>query len=217
MTPKDVVKFSGENNAKMVDLKFLDFIGIWQHFTIPVSELKEEIFEEGLGFDGSSIRGWQAIHTSDMLIIPDPATAFMDPFMEYPTISLVCNIVDPITKEYYSRDPRYIAQKAENYLKSTGIGDTSYFGPEAEFFIFDSIQFDQAQNHGFYYIDSNEGFWNSGREEKPNLGYKIRYKEGYFPVPPMDSLQDLRSEMVKNLERRGIKIEVHHHEVGTAG
>ena len=184
MTPKDVIKMAQENKAVMANFKFLDFPGIWQHFAVPISELKEEVFEEGLGFDGSSIRGWQAIHTSDMLIIPDPATAFMDPFMEYPTISLICNIVDPITKEFYTRDPRYIAQKAEAYLKSLGIGDTAYFGPEAEFFIFDDIRFNQTSNSGYYFIDSVEGIWNSGKDEKPNLGYKPRHKEGYFPVPP---------------------------------
>ena len=217
MTPKDVVKFSGENNAKMVDLKFLDFIGIWQHFTIPVSELKEEIFEEGLGFDGSSIRGWQPIHASDMLVVPDPSTAVMDPFMEEATLSLICDIIDPITRETYSRDPRSIAKKAELYLKSTGIADTAYFGPEPEFFIFDDIRFDQHGNHGFYYIDSIEGRWNSGREEGPNLGYKPRYKEGYFPVSPTDSQQDIRTEMCMIMESMGIPVERQHHEVASAG
>jgi glutamine synthetase len=217
MTPKDVVKFSGENNAKMVDLKFLDFVGIWQHFTIPVSELKEEIFEEGLGFDGSSIRGWQPIHASDMLVVPDPSTAVMDPFMEEATLSLICDIIDPITRETYSRDPRSIAKKAEAYLKSTGIADTAYFGPEPEFFIFDDIRFDQHGNHGFYYIDSIEGRWNSGREEGPNLGYKPRYKEGYFPVSPTDSQQDIRTEMCMIMESMGIPVERQHHEVASAG
>ena len=217
MTPKDVVKFSNENNAKMVDLKFLDFIGIWQHFTIPVSELKEEIFEEGLGFDGSSIRGWQPIHASDMLVIPDASTAVMDPFMEEATLSLICDIQDPITRETYSRDPRSIAKKAEAYLKSTGIADVAYFGPEPEFFIFDDIRFDQHGNHGFYYIDSIEGRWNSGREEGPNLGYKPRYKEGYFPVSPTDSQQDIRTEMCMIMESMGIPVERQHHEVASAG
>jgi len=217
MTPKDVIKMAQENKAVMVNFKFLDFPGIWQHFAVPISELKEEIFEEGLGFDGSSIRGWQAIHTSDMLIIPDPTTAFMDPFMEYPTISLICNIVDPITREFYSRDPRYIAQKAEAYLKSTGIGDTAYFGPEAEFFIFDDIRFDQDSHSGYYFIDSIEGIWNSGRDERPNLGYKPRHKEGYFPVPPTDSLVNLRTEMVMEMIKVGIYVEREHHEVATAG
>lgn len=217
MTPKDVIKMAQEHKAVMVNFKFLDFPGIWQHFAVPISELKEEIFEEGLGFDGSSIRGWQAIHTSDMLIIPDPTTAFMDPFMEYPTISLICNVVDPITREFYSRDPRYIAQKAEAYLKSTGIGDTAYFGPEAEFFIFDDIRFDQNSHSGYYFIDSIEGIWNSGRDEKPNLGYKPRHKEGYFPVPPTDSLVNLRTEMVMEMIKVGIYVEREHHEVATAG
>ncbi len=217
MTPKEVLKFTKEKNAKMVDFKFLDFVGIWQHFSVPVSELSEDLFEEGLGFDGSSIRGWQPIHASDMLVIPDPTTAVMDPFSETPTMSLICNIVDPITKEAYSRDPRNIAQKAEAYLKSTGIGDVAYFGPEPEFFIFDDIRYSQGANHGFYYIDSNEGIWNTGREECPNLGYKPRHKEGYFPVPPTDSQEDIRSEMCLVMEQVGIQVERQHHEVATAG
>ncbi len=217
MTPKDVIKMAQENKAQMVDFKFLDFPGIWQHFSVPIDELKEEIFEEGLGFDGSSIRGWQAIHTSDMLIIPDPETAFMDPFREYPTLSLICNIVDPITKEYYSRDPRYIAQKAENYMKSVKIADTAYFGPEPEFFILDDVRFDQTANSGYYFIDSKEGIWNSGRQENPNLGYKPRHKEGYFPVPPTDSQEDIRTETVIEMQKCGIYVEKQHHEVATAG
>ncbi len=217
MTPKDVLKFTKEKNAKMVDFKFLDFVGIWQHFSVPVDELSEDLFEEGLGFDGSSIRGWQPIHASDMLVIPDPTTAIMDPFSQTPTMSLICNIVDPITKEAYSRDPRNIAQKAEAFLKSTGIGDVAYFGPEPEFFIFDDIRFSQGSNHGFYYIDSEEGAWNTGKEEMPNLGYKPRHKEGYFPVPPTDSQEDIRSEMCMIMEQVGIKVERQHHEVATAG
>jgi glutamine synthetase len=217
MKPKDVLIFAKEKKVEFVDLKFLDLPGVWQHFTVPISELKEESFEEGFGFDGSSIRGWQPIHASDMLVIPDPATAQIDPFMERPTLSFICNVVDPITKEYYTRDPRFVAQKAEKYLKSTGIGDTAYFGPEAEFFVFDDVRFDQKQNAGFYIIDSIEGFWNTGREESPNLGYKPRYKEGYFPVPPSDSLQNIRSEMVLELQKLGIQIEAHHHEVSTGG
>src|SRR6266850_3632628 len=192
---KDVVGLAHDKKAVMVDLKFMDFVGLWQHFTIPIAELTEAVFEEGLGFDGSSIRGWAPIHASDMLVVPDPDSAVMDPFMKDTTLSLICNIVDPITKEPYSRDPRYISQKAEKYLKSTGIGDTAYFGPEPEFFVLDDIRFDQSYNYGYYYLDSGEGFWNAGREEKPNLGYKTRYKEGYFPVQPMDTLQDIRSEM----------------------
>ncbi|OGW61956.1 MAG: type I glutamate--ammonia ligase [Nitrospirae bacterium RBG_16_64_22] len=217
MTPKEVVEFAKKNNCQMVDLKFMDFPGLWQHFSVPVDELKEAIFEEGLGFDGSSIRGWQAIHCSDMLVVPDPATAMMDPFTQYPTLSMICNIVDPITHEKYSRDPRYIAQKAEAYLKSTKVGDTAYFGPEPEFFILDDVRFDQTAYSGYYFLDSSEGIWNSGREEKPNLGYKPRHKEGYFPVPPIDSQEDIRTEMVQEMIKLGIYIEKQHHEVATAG
>lgn len=202
---------------KCVDFKFMDFPGQWQHFTVPISELNEESFEGGFGFDGSSIRGWQSIHQSDMLVMPDPATAMIDPFATIPTLSLVCNIVDPITKEKYTRDPRNCALKSEAYLKSTGIADVAYFGPELEFFIFDDIRFDQSYNCGFYYIDSTEGRWNSGRDERPNLGYKPRYKEGYFPVPPTDSLNNLRSEMMLTLIECGISAEAQHHEVATAG
>ncbi len=217
MTPKEALEFAQKNGAKMVDLKFCDFLGIWQHFSVPIRCLEESSFEEGFGFDGSSIRGWQAINASDMLIIPDPNTAFMDPFCEEPTISFICDVVDPITKEPYTRDPRYVAKKAEAYLKSTGIADTAYFGPEAEFFIFDDIRFDQNEHCGYYFIDSIEGRWNSGREENPNLGYKPRYKEGYFPVPPTDFFQDLRTQMVLQLEKLGVQIECQHHEVATAG
>lgn len=217
MTPKEVVEFAKKNNCQMVDLKFMDFPGLWQHFSVPVDELKEAIFEEGLGFDGSSIRGWQAIHCSDMLVIPDPSTAMMDPFTQYPTLSMICNIVDPITHEKYSRDPRYIAQKAEAYLKSTKVGDTAYFGPEPEFFILDDVRFDQTARSGYYFLDSSEGIWNSGREENPNLGYKPRHKEGYFPVPPIDSQEDIRTEMVQEMIKLGIYIEKQHHEVATAG
>lgn len=206
-----------ENHAKMVDFKFVDFPGVWQHFSVPVSELDEAAFEEGFGFDGSSMRGWQPIHASDMLIIPDASTAAMDPFMEEPTLSLICNIVDPITKQPYSRDPRHIAQKAEAYLKSTGLADEAFFGPEAEFFIFDHVAFDQTANSGFYRIDSTEGHWNSGCETVQNLGYKPRFKEGYFPVAPTDSQQDLRTEMVLEMQKVGIHVECQHHEVATAG
>lgn len=217
MKPKEVLQFASENDAKMVDLKFLDFIGIWQHFSVPMSELTEDSFEEGFGFDGSSIRGWQPIHASDMLVIPDPKTALMDPFTQIPTLSLICNIVDPITKENYSRDPRNIALKAEAYLKSTGIADTAYFGPEAEFFILDDIRFDSNEHSCYYFLDSIEGRWNSGRDENPNLGYKPRYKEGYFPVPPTDSMQDIRTEMVMVMMSLGIAVEAQHHEVATGG
>jgi len=217
MTPKEVVAFAEEQGAKMVDFKFLDFLGTWQHFSVPVAELDESSFEDGYGFDGSSIRGWQPINASDMLVIPDPTTAVMDPFMAVPTLTLICNIVDPVTKEKYTRDPRHIAQKAEAYLKFTGIGDAAYFGPEAEFFIFDDIRFDSASQYGFYFIDSVEGIWNSGRIENPNLGYKPRHKEGYFPVPPVDTQQDLRTEMVMMMQQVGLKVECQHHEVATAG
>ncbi|MGQ9750140.1 type I glutamate--ammonia ligase [Desulfosoma sp.] len=217
MTPQDVMAFAKEHNAQMVDLRFLDFPGIWQHFTVPISEFDESSFEDGLGFDASSIRGWQPINASDMLVIPDPETAVMDPFFQVPTLTLICNIVDPVTKERYTRDPRYIAHKAESYLRFTGIGDTAYFGPEAEFFIFDDIRYATAAHYGYYFIDSEEGIWNSGREENPNLGYKPRHKEGYFPVPPTDALQDLRTEMVLMMQQVGIQVECQHHEVATAG
>jgi len=217
MTPKEVLDMAKENGAVVVDLRFMDFPGLWQHFTVPISELEESSFEDGFGFDGSSIRGWQPIHASDMLVVPDAATAKMDPFYEAPTLVLICNIVDPVTREAYSRDPRNIAQKADAYLKSSGIGDVAYFGPEAEFFIFDDIRFESTRFSAFYEIDSIEGNWNTGRDEGPNLGYKPRHKEGYFPVPPMDKFQDLRTEMVLTLENLGIEIEAQHHEVATAG
>jgi glutamine synthetase len=217
MKPADVIAFAKEHGARMLDVKFLDFPGLWQHCGYPIHHLTEGLFEDGMGFDGSSIRGWQPIHASDMLIIPDPSTARMDPFTAEPTLSLICNIVDPITKEPYSRDPRNIAQKAERYLRSLGLADTAYFGPEAEFFIFDDVRYEQTAQRGFYAVDSVEGQWNTARDEGPNLGYKPRHKEGYFPVPPTDSLNDLRTEMVIELERLGLKVEAHHHEVATAG
>ncbi len=217
MTPKEVLEFAAANNTVMFDLKFMDLPGLWQHNTYPMSELAEDVFTEGRGFDGSSIRGWQAINASDMLLIPDPTTAMMDPFAKYPTLSLVCNVVDPITRESYSRDPRYVAQKANNYLKSTGIADTAYFGPEAEFFIFDDVRYHTHQGGSFYSVDSKEAQWNTGRDEGPNLGYKPRYKEGYFPCPPTDSLWDIRAEMVIEMQNAGIPIEAQHHEVATAG
>ena len=217
MKPNDVIKMMKDQHVDMVDLRFMDFPGLMQHFAIPAAKLDETVFEEGVGFDGSSIRGWQAIHESDMLVIPDPATAYIDPFYKAKTLVLQCDIADPITRQRYSRCPRHIAQKAENYLKSTGIADTAYFGPEAEFFIFDDIRYNQDQRCGYYYIDSTEGSWNSGREEKPNLGYKPRYKEGYFPVPPTDSLEDIRAEMALLMMQCGIEVEAEHHEVATAG
>ncbi len=217
MTPKDVLDFAKEKGVKVVDLRFLDYPGVWQHFTVPISELDEGSFEDGYGFDGSSIRGWQPINASDMLVVPDPTTAQIDPFFEEPTLVLIGNIVDPVTREPYSRDPRNIAKKAEAYLKSTGIGDVAYFGPEAEFFIFDDIRYENQPNGCFYQVDSIEGIWNTGRDECPNLGYKPRHKEGYFPVPPTDKLQDMRTEMLLTLESLGIDVECQHHEVATAG
>jgi len=217
MTPKEVVKFAKDKKAVCVDLKFMDFLGSWQHFTIPMSEFGEALFEEGSGFDGSSIRGWQPINASDMLIVPDPTTAVMDPFCAAPTLSLIGDVIDPITKEEYSRDPRHIAKKAAAYVKSSGAGDVAYFGPEPEFFIFDDIRFDQNAHSGYYFLNSSEGVWNTGRDEGPNLGFKPRHKEGYFPVPPTDSQQDIRQEMVMMMEQVGIHVEKQHHEVATAG
>ena len=217
MTPKDAINLAQEKKAEIVDIKFMDFIGTWQHFSIPLSEYEEEIFEDGLGFDGSSIRGWKSIDSSDMLVIPDPNTAVMDPFCEVPTLSLLCNIVDPLTKEDYSRDPRNIARKAEAYVKSSGAGDTAFFGPEPEFFILDDVRYDQNAHEGYYHVNSIEGAWNSGRDEGPNLGYKPRHKEGYFPVSPLDSYQDIRTEMIQTMEKVGLRVEKHHHEVATAG
>ena len=217
MDAREVIHLIRDQQIQAVDLRFCDLPGLWQHFTISAGDLDEDSFVEGFGFDGSSIRGFQQIQESDMILIPDPSTCFEDPFSKVRTLILICNIADPITQEPYSRDPRYITQKAEKYLVSTGIGDTAYFGPEPEFFVLDDVRFDQSYNHGYYYIDSVEGFWNSGREENPNLGYKPRYKEGYFPVPPMDTLQDMRTEMMLALQDAGIQVEVHHHEVATAG
>jgi glutamine synthetase len=218
-TPKDVIEFAKSQNLQIVDLKFVDLPGTWQHFSTSSHELNEAIFNEGIGFDGSSIRGFQSIHESDMLLMPDPTTAIIDPACTIPTLSIACNVVDPINRQPYSRDPRYVAQKAEAYLKKTGIATTSYFGPEAEFFIFDSVRFDQNQHFGYYFVDSDEGIWNSGRENngKPNLGYRTRNKEGYFPVAPADTLQDIRSEIILRLIEAGVGVEVHHHEVATAG
>jgi glutamine synthetase len=208
-----------ETGAKLVDFKFIDLPGLWQHFSIPASELTEELFAEGIGFDGSSIRGFQKIHESDMLLVPDPDTAIVDPACQIPTLSLICDVAQPGGKlEPYTRDPRYVGKKAEAFLRESGIATTAYFGPEVEFYIFNSIRFDQNSNSGYYFIDSEEGIWNSGRDgSSPNLGFRPRYKEGYFPVPPMDKLQDLRSEIVLAMMDAGIEVEVHHHEVGTAG
>ena len=216
-TPQDVRTLAQEAGALILDLRFVDLPGIWQHFSLPIRDATDDLFEEGIGFDGSSIRGFQQIQESDMILVPDPTTAYMDPTLEVPTLSLICNVFDPVTREPYTRDPRHIAQKAEAYLKKTGIADISYWGPEAEFYIFDDVRFDQNASCGYYYIDSDEGAWNTGRQENPNLGYKLRHKEGYFPVPPADQQQDLRSEIILKLEQVGVPVEVHHHEVGTAG
>jgi glutamine synthetase len=212
-----VLKMIKDHGVKMVDFKFMDFPGQWQHVSVPVSRLEESSFEDGFGFDGSSMRGWKPINESDMLIIPDPSTAFIDQFIEAKTLSLICDVYDPLTKERYERCPRSIAQKAEAYLKSTGIADTAFMGAEAEFFILDDIRFDTNEHSSYYYVDSIEGRWNSGRDEMPNLGYKPRYKEGYYPVPPTDHLQDLRNEMVLNMLAAGLDVETQHHEVASGG
>jgi glutamine synthetase len=217
VTPKEVLALCREKDVKAVDLRFMDFPGLWQHFTIPISKLDEEVFEDGIGFDGSSIRGWQGIHESDMLVVPQPETAFIDPFTELQTINIICNIQDPITREDYSRDPRNVARKAVNFLRSTGIADTAFFGPEAEFFVLDDVRFESSPEASFYYIDSIEAQWNRGKEEYPNLGYKLRHKEGYFPVPPADQLMDLRNEMMQEMIDCGLDVECQHHEVATAG
>jgi glutamine synthetase len=221
MDPKSVLEFATKHNAKILDLRFIDVPGIWQHVSYPIDELSEDSFEEGFGFDASSIRGWASIHESDMLLIPDPDSAFMDPFRTEPTLVMIGDAMDPLSHKPYGRDPRHVAKRAEAYLTSTGLADKAFFGAEAEFFIFDSIRFDQAPQHGFYFIDSNEGKWNSGREGDgaggPNLGYRTRYKEGYFPVPPSDHYQDLRTEMVLKMISTGMDVECQHHEVATAG
>ncbi|MFQ6615198.1 MAG: type I glutamate--ammonia ligase [Fidelibacterota bacterium] len=217
MTPKEFFEFCKENRAEMVDLKFVDLLGTWQHCSFPIDTLDESTFEDGLGFDGSSIRGWQGIHMSDMLAVPDPATTCLDPFFAKPTVSVIANIVDPVTKQDYTRDPRHVARKGEQYLRSTGIADTCYIGPEPEFFIFDEVRFEQNQHTGMYRIDSIEGAWNTARFEEPNLGYKPSFKGGYFPVSPTDTYHDLRGEMVYEMRKVGIIVEAHHHEVATGG
>jgi glutamine synthetase len=216
MTSQEVLEFAKKNDARQVDLRFTDIPGLSQHISYPIAMLDEQSFEDGFGIDGSSIRGWAAINESDMLIIPDPATAFMDPFAETRTLVMLGDIVDPITRQHYDRDPRWIAKKAELHLRNSGVADTAFFGAEAEFFIFDNIRFDQNAHSGYYFIDAEEGRWNSGRKEN-NLGYRPRYKEGYFPVPPTDHYQDLRSEMVATMIECGLTIECHHHEVATGG
>jgi glutamine synthetase len=216
-TPDDVLQLISDEGVEIVDVRFCDLPGLMQHFSMPAAQLTADMFDEGVGFDGSSIRGFQEIQESDMILIPDPNTAVVDPFTQHKTLNLNCFVHDPVTGESYSRDPRYVARKAEEYLRSTGIADTCYVGPEAEFFVFDDVRFDQNEHEGYYYVESIEAAWNTGREENPNLGYKPRYKEGYFPVSPMDHFQDLRSEMILTLEKLGVEIEIHHHEVGTAG
>jgi glutamine synthetase len=217
-TPKDVMQLIKDKGVKIVDLKFIDLPGIWQHCSFYIDEISEKTITEGLAFDGSSIRGWKAINESDMLMVPDPNSAFIDPFMEGPTLSMTCSIREPRTGQPYSRCPRVIAGKALDYVKNSGVADTIYVGPEAEFFIFDDVRFDQTVNSGYYYVDSVEGRWNSGRkEDSGNLGYKPRYKEGYFPVPPTDTLQDIRTEMLLTMGELGVPIEKHHHEVATGG
>jgi glutamine synthetase len=215
-SPKEILEFVKKNGVKFLDLRFTDLPGLWHHVTFPTDQFEESSFEDGFGMDGSSIRGWAAIHESDMLLIPDPAWYLLDPFTESSTLVMAADVIDPVTKQKYERDPRYIAKKAEIYLASTNIADTAYFGAEAEFFIFDNVRFDQKEYCGFYYIDAEEGRWNSGREED-NLGYRPRYKEGYFPVPPTDHYQDLRSEMALVMQQCGIEVECHHHEVATGG
>jgi glutamine synthetase len=217
VTPREILALIREKEIRAIDLRFMDFPGLWQHLTIPAEQLDEHVFEEGLGIDGSSIRGWQAINESDMLVVPAPDTAFVDPFCRDRTLTLICNIQDPLTKEDYTRDPRNVARKSVNYMKSGGIADTANFGPEVEFFVFDEVRYDQTQYSGYYYLDSVEGAWNTGREEKPNLGHKLRYKEGHFPCPPSDALHDLRSEMMLTMLECGLKIEGHHHEIATGG
>jgi glutamine synthetase len=216
-SPKEVLALAQARRVEIVDLKFTDLPGTLQHYSVPISELDEGSFVSGFGFDGSSIRGFQHIHESDMLLIPDPDTAIIDPILSTPTLSMFCTVRDPITGESYARDPRYIAHKAEDFLRHSGLAELSYWGPEAEFFVFDDVRFDQNQYSGYYFIDSVEGAWNTGREEAPNLGYKPRYKEGYFPAPPTDTLQEFRSQVVLKMKEAGIEVEAHHHEVATAG
>ena len=216
-TPEDVLKAINAQKIEMIDLRFADLPGLWQHFSIPPRALDHDSFTEGVGFDGSSIRGFQEIQESDMLVVPDPTTAFVDPFAEAPTLVLICNVLDPVSGQTYSRDARHIAQKAEAHLKSLGIGDAAYFGPELEFFVFNAVRYDQGTNYGFYQIAAIEANWDARLEDRASLGHKLRPKEGYFPVPPADALQDARTEMVSHLERIGIPVEAHHHEVATGG
>ncbi|MGP0128318.1 MAG: type I glutamate--ammonia ligase [cyanobacterium endosymbiont of Rhopalodia musculus] len=217
-TPQEVLKMVQDKNIKIIDLKFIDTPGVWQHCSFYYNQIDESAFVDGVPFDGSSIRGWKAVDESDMVMVPDPTTAWIDPFYEEPTLSIICSIKEPRTGEWYSRDPRTIAAKAVEFLNTTGIGDTALFGPEAEFFVFDDVRFDQTENKGYYYLDSVEGRWNTGREEEGgNLAYKPNYKQGYFPVPPIDTLQDMRTEMLLTMAECGVPIEKHHHEVATGG
>jgi glutamine synthetase len=217
VTPREILAFVREKEVKAVDFRFMDFPGLWQHFTIPVEALTENVFQDGIGFDGSSIRGWQAINESDMLVVPAPETAFIDPFCKDTTLTLLCNIQDPLTKEDYTRDPRNVARKAVNYMKEIGVADTALFGPEVEFFVFDDVRYDQDARSGYYFVDSSEGAWNTGRDERPNLGHKLRYKEGYFPCPPSDAMHDLRSEMMLMMIQCGLNVEAHRHEAASGG
>jgi glutamine synthetase len=222
-TPEDVVAFARDHDVHLIDLKFTDLPGTWQHFAVAARELGEGLLTEGAGFDGSSIRGFQEINESDMLLVPDPATAMLDPFHEFPTLSLICDVRDPVTGGSYTRDPRNIAHKAQEHLNATGIADTAFFGPEAEFYIFEHVAYGQQANRGFYEVDSGEGFWNAGlgfgrdNGTVPNLGYRNRSQQGYFPAPPLDTMADLRGRMTLMLERMGVEVEVHHHEVGGPG
>lgn len=216
-TVSDVLKLAKDRSIKMVDMRFTDLPGQWQHFTMPAHRLDADFFESGIGFDGSSIRGFQEIHESDMLLLPDPDSAFVDPIFEVPTLVIICDVYDPVTHQPYSRDPRFVARKAEAYLKQTGLATVSYWGPESEFFLFNDVRYGDGTNSSFYYIDSQEGWWNSGSDKSPNFGGQISPKRGYFPVPPTDSLQDVRSRIVMTLEEIGVETEIHHHEVATAG
>jgi glutamine synthetase len=215
--PREVIERAKAEGVEVVDVRFIDLPGTWQHFSLPIGELEEDSFTDGLGFDGSSIRGFQSIDESDMLLMPDPDSATIDPCLSHKTLFLICDVVDPISREPYSRDARFIAKKAEEHLRRSGIADVSYWGPEAEFYLFNSMRFDQNAHSGYYYIDSEEGIWNSGKNSEPNLAFRPRHKEGYFPVPPTDKLQDLRSEIMLKLLEAGVRVEVQHHEVGTAG
>jgi glutamine synthetase len=216
MDSKSVLDYAAKHEAKMLDIRFVDVPGIWQHVSFPIHQLTHDVFTDGFGMDGSSIRGWAAIHESDMLLMPDPNTCFMDPFRDVATLVMIADVVDPLTRQPYSRDARHVARRAEKYLGETGVADQAFFGAEAEFFIFDSIRFDNKENHAYYFIDSDEGRWNSGRDEH-NLGYRPRFKEGYFPVPPTDHYMDLRADMSLQLAAAGLHVECHHHEVATAG